>query len=85
MTQSGVDVTKSFEFAFNLGFTVLLIDGLNANVLSIVLHFKVIALRESADLRTSWAYKLLATSEGLDWLLRLIILAVSLAQFLTNH
>ena len=42
MTQSGVDVTESFEFAFNLGFAVLLVDGLNANVFNVVLHFKVI-------------------------------------------
>ena len=41
-TQSGADVTKSFEFAFNLGFTILAIDGLNTNVLNIFLQFKAI-------------------------------------------
>ena len=36
-TQSGADVTKSFEFAFNLGFTILAFDGFNTNVLNIFL------------------------------------------------
>ena len=41
-TQSGADVTKSFEFAFNLGFTILAIDGFNTNVLNIFFQFKAI-------------------------------------------
>ena len=85
MTKSGIDVTKSFEFAFNLGFTVLAIDGLNSNVLNIFLQFKAISLRERENLNNTWTCKLLTFSGGLEWFLRFGILAVSLTQFLTNH
>ena len=84
-TQSGADVTKSFEFAFNLGFTILAIDGLNTNVLNIFLQFKAITQRESADFKNCWAYKILTVSNCAEWILRFSILAVSLTQFLTNH
>ena len=78
MTKSGIDVTKSFEFAFNLGFTVLAIDALNSNVFNIFLQFKTITQKDQLNLKNSWAYKLLSVSGGLEWLLRFGILAVSL-------
>ena len=37
-----MEVTKSFEYAFFLGFGVLAVDGLNTNVINIFLRFKVI-------------------------------------------
>ena len=42
-TRSGLEVTKSFEYAFFLGFGVLAVDGLNTNVINIFLRFKVIS------------------------------------------
>ena len=59
MTKSGIDVTKSFEFAFSLGFTVLAIDGFNTNVLNIFLQFKVITQRDNPTLKETFLYRML--------------------------
>ena len=85
MTKNGIDVTKSFEFSFNLGFTLLAIDGFNTNILNIFLQFKVITQRDNPTLKETCLYKMLVASSVLEWLLRFSILAVSLIQFLTNH
>ena len=84
-TRSGFEVTKSFEFAFQIGLIVLAVDGLNTNVVNIFLRFKVISQRDKIEPKETWTYTFLAFSNGFEWFLRFGILVVSLVQFLTNH
>ena len=85
-TRSGRNITEKFEFAFQIGFSILVIDVINTNLINIYLRFMTHTNQsKTVDTNEVCALSLFVVSNTFEWILRFFTITVSLLQFLLNQ
>ena len=85
LTRHGHNITNGFVNAYGVGLTVIIVDTLNSNVMGIYFRHRVQNEESTFGLVTATTRNLTMTCTYIEWLLRGVILFISLGQSLLLH
>ena len=85
LTKHGHNITQSIVNAYGVGLVVLSVDTFNANVLGVYFRFLVQREESTFGLVTATTRRLTLSCTYIEWLMRGLILFVSLIQSLLLH